>query len=142
MAIAVYMAHRDRLLLATRCLHQAERSRLDSSRSSQGVTAFCAFPFTTHQAFHRSACDPGREATAGALRAAWAGSSDLQEGVGRIDFPVRSPDTGAMGVRTRGLDIKAGAAKLKADRVAVTVAAQDGRGRNPFGLTLRKPYDS
>ena len=41
-----------------------------------------------------------------------------QEGVGRIDFSGRPPDTGAMGVRTRGLDIKAGAAKLKADRAA------------------------
>jgi hypothetical protein len=30
----------------------------------------------------------------------------------------RRPDAGAMGVRTRGLDIKAGAAKLKADRAA------------------------
>jgi hypothetical protein len=36
----------------------------------------------------------------------------------RIDFDGRSPDTGAMGVRTRGLDIKAGAAKLKADKAA------------------------
>jgi hypothetical protein len=35
-----------------------------------------------------------------------------------IDFGSRRPDTGAMGVRTRGLDIKAGAAKLKADRAA------------------------
>jgi hypothetical protein len=31
-----------------------------------------------------------------------------------IDFGGRPPDTGAMGVRTRGLDIKAGAAKLRA----------------------------
>jgi hypothetical protein len=38
--------------------------------------------------------------------------------VGGIDFASRRPDTGAMGVRTRGLDIKAGAAKLKADRAA------------------------
>jgi hypothetical protein len=35
-----------------------------------------------------------------------------------IDFQGRPLDTGAMGVRTRGLDIKVGAAKLKADRVA------------------------
>ena len=35
-----------------------------------------------------------------------------------IDFGSRRLDTGAMGVRTRGLDIKAGAAKLKADRAA------------------------
>jgi hypothetical protein len=35
-----------------------------------------------------------------------------------IDFGGRPPDCGAMGVRTRGLDIKAGAAKLKADRAA------------------------
>jgi hypothetical protein len=32
-----------------------------------------------------------------------------------IDFADRCLNTGAMGVRTRGLDIKAGAAKLKAD---------------------------
>jgi hypothetical protein len=37
---------------------------------------------------------------------------------GRIDFADRCPDTGTMGVRIRGLDIKAGAAKLKADRAA------------------------
>jgi hypothetical protein len=36
----------------------------------------------------------------------------------RIDASCRSHDTGAMGVRTRGLDIEAGAAKLKADRAA------------------------
>jgi hypothetical protein len=36
----------------------------------------------------------------------------------RIDFCGQRPDTAAMGVRTRGLDIKAGAAKLKADRAA------------------------
>jgi len=35
-----------------------------------------------------------------------------------IDFQGQRPDTAAMGVRTRGLDIKAGAAKLKADRAA------------------------
>src|ERR1700733_7798540 len=35
-----------------------------------------------------------------------------------IDFSGWRPDTTAMGVRTRGLDIKAGAAKLKADRAA------------------------
>jgi hypothetical protein len=34
------------------------------------------------------------------------------------DFSNRCDDTGAIGVRTRGLDIKAGAAKLKADRAA------------------------
>jgi|HubBroStandDraft_3_1064219.scaffolds.fasta_scaffold1099559_2 hypothetical protein len=39
-------------------------------------------------------------------------------GAGRIDFSGPRPDTGAMGVRTRGLDIKAGAAKLRADRAA------------------------
>jgi hypothetical protein len=38
-------------------------------------------------------------------------------GPGRVDTSGRSLDT-AMGVRTRGLDIKAGAAKLKADRAA------------------------
>jgi hypothetical protein len=38
--------------------------------------------------------------------------------VSRIDFGGPRPDTGAMGVRTRGLDIKAGAAKLKADQAA------------------------
>jgi hypothetical protein len=36
----------------------------------------------------------------------------------RFDFAGRCLNTGAMGVRTRGLDIKAGAAKLKADRAA------------------------
>jgi hypothetical protein len=36
----------------------------------------------------------------------------------QIDFQGRPLDTGPMGVRTRGLDIKAGAAKLKADRAA------------------------
>jgi hypothetical protein len=35
-----------------------------------------------------------------------------------IDFADRCLNTGPMGVRTRGLDIKAGAAKLKADRAA------------------------
>jgi hypothetical protein len=35
-----------------------------------------------------------------------------------IDFADRCLNTGAMGVRTRGLDIKAGAAKLKADLAA------------------------
>jgi hypothetical protein len=35
-----------------------------------------------------------------------------------IDFADRCLNTGAMGVRTRGLDIKAGAAKLKAERAA------------------------
>jgi hypothetical protein len=35
-----------------------------------------------------------------------------------MDFGGRLPDTCAVGFRTRGLDIKAGAAKLKADRVA------------------------
>jgi hypothetical protein len=38
--------------------------------------------------------------------------------VDRIDFTGQRTDTGSMGVRTRGLDIKAGAAKLKADRAA------------------------
>jgi hypothetical protein len=41
---------------------------------------------------------------------------DRDPEVDRVDFAVRCPDTGPMGVRTRGLDIKAGAAKLKADR--------------------------
>jgi hypothetical protein len=36
----------------------------------------------------------------------------------RVDFTARRLDTGEMGVRTRGLDIKAGAAMLKADRAA------------------------
>jgi hypothetical protein len=27
-------------------------------------------------------------------------------------------------------------------RAAATFAAQDGRGRNPFGLTFRKPHDA
>ena len=44
----------------------------------------------------------------------------------RIDFGGRRPDTPAMGVRTRGLDIKAGAAKLKADRAA----RLEGRARH------------
>jgi hypothetical protein len=35
-----------------------------------------------------------------------------------IDFADRCLNTGAMGVRTRGLDIKAGAAKLNADKAA------------------------
>ena len=39
MAIAVCTAHRARLLPAKRCLHQAERSRLDSSRSSPEAAA-------------------------------------------------------------------------------------------------------
>jgi hypothetical protein len=69
--------------------------------------------FRGHQAFHRSACDPGREAATGAVGAARDGSGSSQEGVGRIDFRRRRPDTGAMSVRIRGLDAKAGAAKLK-----------------------------
>jgi hypothetical protein len=36
----------------------------------------------------------------------------------RIDFLGLSRDTDEMGVRTRGLDIKAGASKFKADQVA------------------------
>jgi hypothetical protein len=64
------------------------------------------------------ACDSGREAATGTVGKARAGSGSSQEGVGRIDFRCRRPDTAAMGVRTRGLDIKAGAAKLKADRAA------------------------
>jgi hypothetical protein len=48
-----------------------------------------------------------------------ARSGDPQEGrEGGIDFADRCFNTGAMGVRTRGLDIKTGAAKLKADRAA------------------------
>jgi hypothetical protein len=38
--------------------------------------------------------------------------------VDRIEFTGQRTDTGSMGVRTRGLDIKAGAAKMKADRTA------------------------
>jgi hypothetical protein len=37
---------------------------------------------------------------------AWARSGDPQEGLGWTDICTRSPDTGAMGVRTRGRDIK------------------------------------
>jgi hypothetical protein len=48
---------------------------------------------------------------------AWARCS-MQEGIGRIDLFGRHPDTGAMGVRTRGPDIKAGAAKFRTDRAA------------------------
>jgi hypothetical protein len=43
---------------------------------------------------------------------------DARRAGGRVDTGDRSHDTGSMGVRTRGLDIKAGAAKLKADRAA------------------------
>jgi hypothetical protein len=48
-------------------------------------------------------------------------SSVMREGyciLRRIDPADRRLDTGAMGVRTRRLDIKAGAAKLRADRAA------------------------
>jgi hypothetical protein len=38
------------------------------------------------------------------------------------DFSGPRPDTAATGVRSRGLDIKAGAAKLKADRAALVEA--------------------
>jgi hypothetical protein len=38
--------------------------------------------------------------------------------VNGIDFHGRRLNTDAMGVRTRGLDIKAGAAKFRADRAA------------------------
>jgi hypothetical protein len=72
-----------------------------------------------HQAVHRSARDPGREAATRAVCKARTGSSGPQEGVGRIDFRGQRRDTAAMGVRTRGLDIKASAAKLKADRAAL-----------------------
>jgi hypothetical protein len=41
-----------------------------------------------------------------------------QEGVSGIDSGDWRPGSGARGIRTRGLDIKAGAAKLKADRAA------------------------
>jgi hypothetical protein len=40
------------------------------------------------------------------------------ESVRGIDFAISCPNTGAMGVRTRGVDIKAGVAKLKADNAA------------------------
>jgi hypothetical protein len=49
--------------------------------------------------------------------AAWPGSGSRRY-VSTIDFASRCLNTGARGVRTRGLDIKAGAAKLKADRAA------------------------
>jgi hypothetical protein len=48
----------------------------------------------------------------------YASSGRPQEGAGGVDTGDRCLDTSAMGVRTRGLDIKAGAAKLKADRAA------------------------
>jgi hypothetical protein len=70
------------------------------------------------QTIHRQARDPGRETTSGAVGATRTRSGRPPEGISRIDFEGRRPDTGAMGVRTRGLDIKAGAAKLKADRAA------------------------
>jgi hypothetical protein len=37
MAIGAYTAHPGRRLLATRCLHRAERSRLDSSHNREGA---------------------------------------------------------------------------------------------------------
>jgi hypothetical protein len=46
------------------------------------------------------------------------------QGKGGIDFADRCLDSRAMSVRTRGLDIKAGAAKLKADRAARLEAEQ------------------
>jgi hypothetical protein len=63
-------------------------------------------------------CDPGREATRCAIGPSPIGPVGPQEGIDRIDFGGRPLDTGAMGVRTRGLDVKAGAARLKADRAA------------------------
>jgi hypothetical protein len=44
--------------------------------------------------------------------------STRKKALGRIDSRGRRADTGAMGVRTPGLDIKAGAVKLRADRAA------------------------
>jgi hypothetical protein len=57
-------------------------------------------------------------AIAGIVSLAWGDQPTLPKGVGRIDTTGRRADTSAMGVRKRGLDIKAGAAKLKADRAA------------------------
>jgi hypothetical protein len=54
------------------------------------------------------ACDPGREATSGAVGVAETGSVGAQEGVRTIDYAGWHRDTGRIGVRTRGLDIKAG----------------------------------
>ena len=50
--------------------------------------------------------------------AGWLWGPQARRHEGGIDFADWCPDTGAMGVRTRGLDIKAGAAKLKADKAA------------------------
>jgi hypothetical protein len=58
---------------------------------------------------------PGCEATLGGLGIARTSSVGPQEGVNPgSTFADRCLNTGAMGVRARGLDIKAGAAKLKA----------------------------
>src|SRR5271166_646843 len=51
-----------------------------------------------------------------------------------IDFAGWHRDTGAMGVRTRGLDIKAGAAKLKADKAACRDAELMRRATARFRL--------
>ena len=58
------------------------------------------------------------------------GSVGAEEGVGRINFSIGRPDTGAMGVRTRELDIKAGASKFKADRAA----REEAEGRSIAGI--------
>jgi hypothetical protein len=71
-------------------------------------------------------------APADTVGAAWARSGDPQEVVSRIDFCGPRPDTGVMGVRTRGLDIKAGAAKLKVERVALLSCEPGALAEAPF----------
>jgi hypothetical protein len=57
-----------------------------------------------------------------------------------IDFADQCFNNGAMGVRTRGLDIKAGAAKLKADRATRTEAklVVDRWNRQPATVPVRQ----
>jgi hypothetical protein len=58
-----------------------------------------------------------------------------QVGVKTDHFEARSPDIGPMGVRTRGLDIKAGAAKPVGDR-------EFGRDGQPAPLQVEQPSAS
>jgi hypothetical protein len=63
--------------------------------------------------FHRQAHNPRRKTAAGAVGQTRAASGCPQEGIGRIDIWGPRTDTGAMGARTLGPDIKARGRQVK-----------------------------